>query len=212
MVLELDAKAKKKIRMAEYHRLHKNEIRKRVYVRDLILKLEVLCHYSHGTMQCKHCPESDPAFLALDHIEGGGSAHRCLTHGRSYRWARSNNYPPIFQVLCHNCNWLKYFEEIKGTSPSAVNAQKLKAEVLSAYSNGNPECAVCLIDDIRVLTIEHILGGGFQHRQRLGTGSTRLYRHLRSEGFPSGYKVLCLNHNLGAICLGPSQLPMLLAS
>jgi hypothetical protein len=52
-------------------------------------------------------------FLALDHINGGGNAHRREVTGSAkggpkfYYWLRDNNYPPGFQVLCHNCNQAK---------------------------------------------------------------------------------------------------------
>lgn len=71
-------------------------------------RLQVLEHY--GT-KCACCGETRPEFLALDHINGGGNAHRRLIgHGKSrggsefYRWLIKNDYPEGFQLLCHNCN------------------------------------------------------------------------------------------------------------
>ncbi len=59
---------------------------------------------------CQCCGESAREFLAIDHINGGGSKHR-----KSYRnagnyiflWLRKHAYPKGFQVLCHNCNFAK---------------------------------------------------------------------------------------------------------
>lgn len=53
-----------------------------------------------------------PAFLAIDHINGGGSAARKSgIYGGSkvggsgfYRWLIKNDFPAGFQTLCHNCN------------------------------------------------------------------------------------------------------------
>jgi len=55
---------------------------------------------------CTCCGEDRLPFLALDHVDGGGSEHRReVGHGGPLMtWIISNNYPPVFQVLCHNCN------------------------------------------------------------------------------------------------------------
>ena len=64
---------------------------------------------------CKCCGESEPAFLTIDHIDGGGNAHRrTLTADGSiagssnfYRWLKNQGWPEGFQLLCHNCNFAK---------------------------------------------------------------------------------------------------------
>jgi hypothetical protein len=59
---------------------------------------------------CRCCGESDPAFLVIDHIAGGGNQHRKSIGNASkafYHWLRNNGYPPGFQVLCANCNTAK---------------------------------------------------------------------------------------------------------
>ena len=66
------------------------------------IKLEVLSHYGS---KCACCGESRLEFLCMDHINGGGSKHRkSRKFSTIYRWLLSNNYPPGFRVLCHNCN------------------------------------------------------------------------------------------------------------
>jgi len=78
------------------------------------LKEDLLRIYSKGTMICACCMIGIVQFLAIDHIEGGGNAHRKkISGGRSagtdhfYYWLRNENYPPGYQVLCHNCNFAK---------------------------------------------------------------------------------------------------------
>lgn len=63
----------------------------------------VLDHYGS---RCACCGEREILFLSIDHIDGGGNAHRKVIHnlGRIHRWLEKNNYPEGFQVLCHNCN------------------------------------------------------------------------------------------------------------
>ena len=73
------------------------------------LRSEVLSHYGGA---CACCGESEPKFLGLDHIDGGGTKHRNelgLRGDAVYGWAKREGYPPIFQVLCHNCNMAKGF-------------------------------------------------------------------------------------------------------
>jgi hypothetical protein len=71
----------------------------------------ILDYYSRGKMCCMCCGEDTYEFLALDHINGSGNEHRRQTsttsNHRLYNWIFENNFPPIFQVLCHNCNVAK---------------------------------------------------------------------------------------------------------
>lgn len=70
-------------------------------------KLEALNHY--GGVKCSCCGEGIIQFLSIDHINGGGNAHRRENKIRSiYRWLKRNGYPAGFQVLCHNCNHGKF--------------------------------------------------------------------------------------------------------
>lgn len=72
------------------------------------VRLEVLTHYSGGRPKCACCGEETLEFLAVDHIHGGGNAHRKAIRQSSgssmNKWLKKNNYPAGFRVLCHNCN------------------------------------------------------------------------------------------------------------
>ena len=63
----------------------------------------VIEHYGG---KCECCGESTFEFLALDHKDGGGDQHRRKVGQGSLMvdWILKNNFPEIFQVLCHNCN------------------------------------------------------------------------------------------------------------
>ena len=67
-----------------------------------------IIHYSNGSPHCACCGDDRFEFLTLDHINGGGNAHREQVtgskKGRIFTWLKKNNYPPGFQVLCYNCN------------------------------------------------------------------------------------------------------------
>lgn len=89
---------------------HPDWIRKsyKDYARDYSRKIRIECllHYGNGDPKCVCCGEKELKFLALDHIEGGGTKHR-KGLGNISNWAKSNGFPPIFQILCHNCNCAK---------------------------------------------------------------------------------------------------------
>jgi hypothetical protein len=68
--------------------------------------------------------------------------------------------------------------------------QRVKFQVLSHYANGTPKCTRCGFVDIRALSLDHIAGGGNQHRKQIGSG---WYRKLRKASYPEGYQVLCMN-------------------
>lgn len=71
-------------------------------------KMLCLRHYGGDDPACKCCGEQLPEFLCLDHKDGGGNKHRAeIKQAGSglYHWVKKNNFPPIFRVLCHNCNF-----------------------------------------------------------------------------------------------------------
>ena len=82
---------------------------------DLKLKLDVLGAYGNGRVACVRCGFDDIRALSLDHISGGGNAHRHENNGRFsgqklYVYLRQNDYPLGYQTLCMNCQWIKRSE------------------------------------------------------------------------------------------------------
>ena len=69
--------------------------------------------------------------------------------------------------------------------------KKLRQEVISAYGN---KCSCCGEEEFVFLTIDHVEGGGNQHRSELG-GNTGFYAWLRKNEYPVGFQVLCWNCN-----------------
>jgi len=70
--------------------------------------------------------------------------------------------------------------------------QEKKIIVLEHYSKGTLVCAHCGIDDVDVLTLDHVNGGGTQHRLKEGN---KTYRWIINNNFPDGFQVLCFNCN-----------------
>lgn len=61
---------------------------------------------------CKCCGETEPKFLELDHVDGGGGKHRKQIGAGAealYRWCVANDFPDILQLICANCHNAKSF-------------------------------------------------------------------------------------------------------
>jgi hypothetical protein len=85
-------------------KVDQNRLRNIAYRRRL--RRETLAAYGG---QCACCGEHREEFLALDHVNGGGSKERKNlannTPSGIYRIARDAGYPKDrYRVLCHNCN------------------------------------------------------------------------------------------------------------
>lgn len=74
-------------------------------------------------------------------------------------------------------------------------AHRAKLEILAFYSNGDMCCARCGTNDVDVLCIDHINGGGNRQRLESKRVGDRLYFWLKKMGFPEGYQILCMNCN-----------------
>lgn len=73
----------------------------------------VIDHYSFGFKCCGVCNFSNELSLSVDHIDGGGTKHLKSIGNNICRWLIQNNYPEGFQILCMNCNTIKYHEQDK---------------------------------------------------------------------------------------------------
>ncbi len=89
-------------RDTRYHRKYKRK-----------LKQEVMSHYGGGRCICAICGETNLYCLSIDHINGLGAWERKekrfrIWGGNIYGYLRKEHYPLGYQVLCMNCNWIKW--------------------------------------------------------------------------------------------------------
>lgn len=146
--------------------------------------------------KCMQCGETQPEFLAVDHINNDGKDHRKqLGRNNIYSWLRQNGFPQEdFQILCHSCNWNKFYQ--LQASKSAYHGKawydRLRSEVLIAYGG---TCMCCGEARPEVLAVDHINGDGSNHRRVVGAGRA-FYSWLRKNGFPKdNFQLLCYNCN-----------------
>jgi hypothetical protein len=85
----------------ETARRHARESGKRVRERN---RTELLAAYG-GKCACPRCPETNDAFLTLEHIGGGGREHRKAVGSHTYADLRRRGWPQEgYTLLCWNCN------------------------------------------------------------------------------------------------------------
>lgn len=68
----------------------------------------------------------------------------------------------------------------------------VKKKVFDHYGK---TCTCCEESLFEFLVIDHIEGGGNQHRKTLGRMGTAFYKWLENQGFPEEYRILCHNCN-----------------
>ncbi len=95
--------------------------------------------------------------------------------------------PVATEILCLQC-------KEKNQQRGSENRRKNKMTIISNYGG---QCACCGETKMEFLTIDHIDGGGTQHRKSLVQSGTTIYRWIIKNNFPKGFQVLCLNCNMG---------------
>jgi hypothetical protein len=158
--------------------------------------------------QCAGCGEDDYTKLTIDHINGGGNAHRREMTGNLIDHLYNNLINrDVYQVLCYNCNCSK---NVVYKDKRALQKKKI---VIAIYGGC---CAECSEDRIERLTIDHKNNDGAEQRRKYGykTGSA-FYRWLINHEFPQnlGLQALCFNCNCSKISLAkyPPEKPQSLA-
>lgn len=161
------------------------------------IKVEVTCPQCGNTRSIWKCNTLKKNHTGLcrncwDKKRFNGQNHPLWKGGREIA-QRKWNAKESSKKLKH-----KYYLENRGhiLQRNREHNLSLKIEVMSHYSKGELKCAHCGIDDVFVLTIDHIDGGGTKHKQSLGGSlGKKLYSWLKNSGYPNGFQVLCFNCN-----------------
>ncbi len=96
------------------------------------------------------------------------------------------SFPVDGEVLCLPC-------KKKSVINGARNRSKQKLAIIDHYGG---KCRFCGETDSIVLCIDHIDGGGNQHREQLRSKGISMYRWLIKNNYPIGFQVLCYNCNM----------------
>lgn len=96
---------------------------------------------------------------------------------------------------CVKCNH-NYTDKSKQQKAGRTSYERLKLEVFTKYGG---KCEYCGVSDFDILTIDHALQNGAEHRRAQAiSGGNRMYYWLRSNGYPEGLRLLCYNCNIKA--------------
>lgn len=72
-------------------------------------------------------------------------------------------------------------------------ALRRKLKIIKHYG---PNCACCGVLEHEFLAVDHINGGGNEHRRKMGIkGGRHFYDWLFKNNFPDGFQILCHNCN-----------------
>jgi hypothetical protein len=133
---------------------------------------------------------------------GHPSVERTCEHcAKTYSGPPSKN----LRYCSRACQWLAQTTEDSTAARKNERTRTLRRETrletLGAYGGA---CACCGETEEAFLQIDHIDGGGNQHRQairpssdtgRAGAG-VYMYRWLKDRGYPTGFQILCANCNM----------------
>lgn len=77
-----------------------------------------------GRCACRNCPETNTAFLTLEHVNGDGAEHRAKVGSHTYADLRRKGWPQDgYTLLCWNCNALKRYGRTCPHEAEAVSPQ-----------------------------------------------------------------------------------------
>ncbi len=167
------------------------------------LKAEAIKAYGG---KCACCGEKRFELLSIDHIKGGGTAHRREIGPDIYPYLRARKYPSGYRLLCMNCNFTigklgfcphkpKVIYRVRKLANTPKNIQdrnrghKLRQQVFDYYGN----CECCGESERAFLTMDHVGGTGKEHRKSVDASG--LYYWLVKRGFPKGFRSLCMSCN-----------------
>lgn len=113
-------------------------------------------------------------------------------------YIRKNKNKEYIDSLCISCR-LKDNEKRRKENPEKWKEYErrkrlnLKLKIINAYGR---KCECCGEDKYEFLAIDHIDGGGIQHKKRIKKEEGKnLYYWLLAHDFPKGFRILCHNCN-----------------
>lgn len=94
-------------------------------------------------------------------------------------------------LIKKNADYEKNAPQIK----EQAREYRIRARRLAMNAYGGAICRCCGEDTLEFLAVDHINGGGNQHRKKNNAIGTMFYVWLRKNKYPSGFQVLCHSCN-----------------
>lgn len=171
---------------------------------------------------CKHCPRTgltDADFYSTRNI-----CKRCAIKKNNVRAKKLREKGTCVDCMqaatpgfsrCESCKKAHreryHANRVENSKTSKERRRRLKQAAFSAY--GGAKCTCCSDEHLEFLSIDHIAGNGAEHRRQLmaETGWTsksanmcgsHFYLWLKKQGYPPGFRVLCMNCNFSIAKFG----------
>ncbi len=84
----------------------------------------------------------------------------------------------------------------RGREKYKAERKRVKWEVLTHYGGNPPSCVCCGESIYDFLCLDHINGGGNQHRKKIRKFGNLFHHWILVNNFPDGFQVLCFNCNM----------------
>ena len=148
--------------------------------------------------KCECCGEARYDMLTFDHkAKEPRETRKCgvaLVYDALHTCEELGYPNDRYQLLCWNCNASRghygYCPHDTDRGSCECPSRVLKLEMIATYGG---RCVICGESRWEFLTIDHINGGGTQHRASV---NGNLYSWLRRKGWPRDkYQLLCFNCN-----------------
>ncbi len=118
--------------------------------------------------------------------------YKCKNHLPISEFYTNKSRRGGYASACKKCHKIECIET-RYRNPETTYENKIKKEVFSHYSGGEPCCKRCGITDLRILTMDHINGNGYQHRKEIKKRGSSFYCWTKKNGYPNDLQILCHN-------------------
>lgn len=149
---------------------------------------------------CPKCSQSKPASeYRVARARKDGLHFWCNTCEAIYRneWLERGGGREKLTTYYKNY-YVKHGERQRKQSKERYH--KLRAAALQAYGGSVPKCICCGESENGFLAIDHIDGGGNQHRKEIKARS--IFHWLSKNNYPCGFRILCHNCNMAIAFYG----------
>lgn len=117
-------------------------------------------------------------------VTGEKRCHKCTKTLHVLEFSQDIKTVDGLQKRCNICN-----NEMRKQQRA-----QLRLDALKHYSNGALKCDCCPESHIEFLCLDHINGGGTEHRRQLGGGmknGSGIFQWVKKHNYPEGLRVLC---------------------
>lgn len=101
-------------------------------------------------------------------------------------------------LIYNRTRYLRYHNEpefkARRNAQNEKSYTRIREKVLSHYSEGKIECAICGFNDIRALCLDHIIAVGMTNSHK--KAGKAFLRFIIRNNYPRGFQVLCANCNM----------------